>query len=136
MALRQIRVAAAIMCDAQQRIFIAQRANDDAQGGKWEFPGGKIEPGETPEACLHRELQEELGVATEIHELFTISRHAYPQVAIELLAYRVTLRGGTLTLHTHQAYRWVPLDELSRFDFSAADVPIVAELQSSAPLLR
>lgn len=126
-----VQVTAAIIID-QERVLITQRANQDAQGGQWEFPGGKIEPGETPAACLQRELQEELGVLADIHEFYAVSRHAYPHLSIELLAYKATIRAGQITLHTHQAYRWTPIRDLGQFDFSEADRPLVEKLMTES----
>jgi 8-oxo-dGTP diphosphatase len=123
-----IQVTAAVILDEQSRVFITQRHSDDAMGGKWEFPGGKIEPGETLEACLQRELQEELGILVEVHELFTVSRHTYPALSIELFAYRVSVLFGQMTLHAHQDCQWVALTDLHSFDFLAADLPIVEKL--------
>lgn len=126
-----IQVTAAIIFD-EQRVLITQRARHDTMGGKWEFPGGKVEPGETLEACLQRELHEELGIHAEIHELYAVNRHAYPDITIELCAYRATIRSGQITLHTHHAFCWAPLHELGNFDFSDADKPIVRKLQTEA----
>jgi 8-oxo-dGTP diphosphatase len=123
-----IKVTAAIIIE-DQKVLITQRHPDDTMGGKWEFPGGKVEPGETPEACLRRELHEELGILVEIHNLYAISKHAYPHVTIELLVYNVTIRSGQITLNTHQDYRWVAIGELAMFDFSDADKPIVEKLR-------
>jgi 8-oxo-dGTP diphosphatase len=115
-----------------QRVLITQRANRGAMAGKWEFPGGKIEPGETPEVCLQRELQEELGIQADIQDLYVVSRHAYPQLNIELLAYKAAIRAGQITLHDHQAYYWTPIQDLGQFDFSEADHPIVQKLLDSS----
>ncbi len=128
---KTIRVTAAVIFDKQGQVFIAQRSSDDAMGGKWEFPGGKIEPGETPEACLQRELYEELGVLAEVHELFMVSRYAYPSFNIELFAYRVSILSGQMTLYVHQNCQWVALAELIHIDLSAADRPIVEKLVNS-----
>ncbi|MCP4405366.1 MAG: 8-oxo-dGTP diphosphatase MutT [bacterium] len=125
-----LRVTAAIILDNQQ-VLIAQRHSGDDMGEKWEFPGGKIEAGESPEACLRRELHEELHVRTEVHEQFAVIHHSYPQFEIELLVYHCTIRSGDLSLHVHQDYRWAPLAELGDFDFLDADKPIVAMLQES-----
>ncbi len=127
MSTRTIQVAAAVILD-QGQVFITQRHAVDKMGGKWEFPGGKIEPGETPEVCVQRELQEELGIEADVHELFAVSRYSYPTFDIELFAYRVAIRSGRITLHVHQAGRWVALSDLPHFDFLAADLPIVEKL--------
>ena len=123
-----VKVTAAIIIE-EQKVLITQRHPDDEMGEKWEFPGGKIEVGETPEACLQRELCEELGVTAEVHNLYAVSKHAYPHLNIELLAYNVTIQSGQITLHTHQDYRWVAVGDLGLFDFSDADKPIVEKLR-------
>lgn len=127
--MHSIAVTAAIIIHDQQ-ILITQRHPDDQRGGQWEFPGGKIEAGETPEQCLQRELQEELEVLAEIHDLYTVSRHSYPDLDITLSAYRATIQSGQITLHEHSDYRWVAIPELRHFDFCEADRPIVAKLMA------
>ena len=122
-----LKVTAAVIIKNRQ-VLITQRHSDDDMGEKWEFPGGKIEAGETPEACLQRELQEELDIRTDVHEMFVISEYSYPTFDIELLAYRTTIRSGQIALSAHQDYRWVPIDELKTFDFLEADKPIVEKL--------
>ena len=72
------KVTAAVI-EKDGKILIARRKRDDSQAGKWEFPGGKLEAGETPEACLKRELREELGIETEVGAFFCSSRFVYPQ---------------------------------------------------------
>ena len=124
-----IRVTAAVIIE-QGRVLATQRHERGAMGGKWEFPGGKIEPGETPEACLRRELHEELDVDADIGELFMETIHAYPSKTVELLVYHAAIRAGTIVLHAHQACRWMPIHELDQLDWLAADWPIVAKIQS------
>ena len=129
-----IKVTAAIIIE-DQKVLITQRATYDEWGGKWEFPGGKIEAGETPEACLQRELREELGIIADVHDLYAVSNHAYPHFTIELLAYRVTIQSGQITLHDHKDYRWVSIGDLCKFDFSDADKPIVEKLRASSSVV-
>jgi 8-oxo-dGTP diphosphatase len=122
-----IQVTAAVIVD-QGQVLITQRHAHDHMADKWEFPGGKIEPGETPEACLQRELQEELGLLVDVQELYLVTQHRYPHINIKLLAFRVHIRSGQITLRAHQDYQWVPIQELATFDFSDADKPIVHKL--------
>jgi len=128
--MQTIQVTAAIMIK-DGRVLIAQRRLDDFMGGKWEFPGGKIDPGETPEACLRRELHEELGIVTEVHDLFAMSQYDYPDRRIELRAYNVTLCQGDITLNEHSDVRWVAVDKLHQFDMCEADIPFVKRLQKT-----
>ena len=99
------QVAAAII-EKDSRILIAKRRKGDTLGGKWEFPGGKIEPGETPEECLKRELKEEFDVETEIGALFMATTFIYYLVPIELLAYKVKHISGDFKINEHDEIAW------------------------------
>ncbi len=101
-----ISVTAAILV-RDGKILIAQRKSSDHLAGKWEFPGGKLEDGESPEECLRRELQEEFGVDTSIGEFLAESVYHYDQISIRLLAYRTSLVRGKLEPNDHDAYAWV-----------------------------
>ena len=122
-----ISVTAAILV-RDGKILIAQRKSSDHLAGKWEFPGGKLEDGESPEECLRRELQEEFGVDTSIGEFLAESVYHYDQISIRLLAYRTSLVRGKLEPNDHDAYAWVSLSEMNRYDFAPADVPFVEKL--------
>ncbi len=121
------QVTAAIMID-NGRVFVARRHDDDPLGPKWEFPGGKIETGETPEECLRRELHEEFGIDVRVDDFFGESIHKYPGGTIQLLAYHVTHLGGEPVCHVHAECAWVPIAELAKFDFLPADVPLAAKI--------
>lgn len=123
-----IQVTAAIL-DKEGKIIIAQRKSGDHLSGKWEFPGGKIEPGETPEQCLARELKEEFDIDVTIGDYLGSSVHHYDNVSIELLTYRASWVGGTITMNDHKAYRWVTVDQMTEFDFAPADIPFVKMLR-------
>jgi len=110
-------------------VFVCQRRPDQAMALKWEFPGGKLEPGESPAQALARELDEELGVRASIGPLFFRVRHRYRNggaVDIQFLA--VTAIAGTLTNRIFHDMRWVPLAGLPALDFLAADVGLVRGL--------
>jgi 8-oxo-dGTP diphosphatase len=126
-----IPVAAAILEDAG-RILIARRGPGDPMAGRWELPGGKLEPGESPRDCLRRELQEELGIETAVGAFFGASLHRYDHVAIRLLAYRVRLVAGAIRPTVHDRCLWVPLQRLGEYDFCPADRPLVAQLVHGA----
>jgi 8-oxo-dGTP diphosphatase len=121
-----ITVIAAIV-EMDGRILLAQRKKGTL-AGKWEFPGGKLEVGETPEQCLIREMMEEFGVQVEVHDFFCSSTFPYEHGTIELFAYRVTHLQGEFVLYDHQAIQWVTPSELSTFDLSDADIPIAQKL--------
>ncbi len=118
------QVTAAVI-EKDGKILIAQRRAGDALGGKWEFPGGKLEPGETPEQCLARELREEFQIEASIGAFICASRFEYKHAHIELLAYRAAHVSGEFRLNDHDAIKWVPPAELSSYDFSSADIPVV-----------
>lgn len=119
------RQVTAAVIEKDGRILIAQRRKGSALGGKWEFPGGKIEPGETAEACLKRELREEFEIEAEIGKFIIESRFRYCLVPIELLAYRVKHISGDFKVNEHEEIRWVLPSDLSSYDFMPADEPIV-----------
>ena len=126
-----IRVTAAII-ESDDKILIAQRkSEDDIFGGLWEFPGGKIEEGETPEECMARELKEELNIEVEVGELITSNKHKYPHGIFELLAYAVKHISGVFILHDHDEIKWVTIDEMTNFEFPPADTPIINYLKYS-----
>lgn len=122
-------VTAAIL-QIDGKILIARRKKGDALENKWEFPGGKLEPGETPERCLVRELQEEFGIQARVREFFATSSFEYKHIAIELLVYYVEYISGQFHLNEHQEIQWVRPEELDRYDFSEADIPIARKLQA------
>jgi 8-oxo-dGTP diphosphatase len=123
---RPIRVAAAII-EKDRRILIAKR-KAGRFAGKWEFPGGKVESGETPEECLKRELREELGVDARVGELLLANVHEYSHITIELMAFRAEIVSGNLTLHDHSEVKWVAPEDLGLHEFPHADRPIIEKL--------
>ena len=126
-----IRVTAAII-ESGNKILIAQRkAKDGLFGGLWEFPGGKIEDGETPEECMARELKEELEIEVEVGTLITSNKHRYPNGIFELLAYKVEHISGNFVLNDHDEVKWITIDEISKFDFPPANTPIINYLKNS-----
>ncbi len=124
---RKIAVTAAVL-EKDGAVLIARRKRGDRMADKWEFPGGKIEPGETVEACLRREMKEEFGVDVAVGALVGRSLHAYPHGEIDLWVYRVTHLSGDFQLHDHEEILWVRPSDLKSYDFSAADVPIAGVL--------
>ncbi len=111
-------------------ILCAQRSESMALPLKWEFPGGKIEPGEAEEPALKREIQEELNVDIEILERLPEHDYAYtPEKIIRLIPYRCTLAtGSTLHAREHAELRWVSKSDLLSLDWAAADVPVVHDV--------
>jgi 8-oxo-dGTP diphosphatase len=124
------RVTAAII-EKNGKILIAQRKLGSSLGGKWEFPGGKIESEETPEQCLRRELKEELGIEAIIGPFFCTSTLEYKHMSIELLVYKATHVSGEIVVYDHESIKWVSKDELINYDFVDADRPVVDKLMHS-----
>jgi 8-oxo-dGTP diphosphatase len=122
-------VTAAILL-VDQKVFIARRRLPDPLGRKWEFPGGKVENGETPEECLRREMKEEFQIAVEVGEFFGESIYHYDHGCIRLLAYRVHWKKGGMKPIVHDEVRWVPINELPEYDFAPADVPLTLRLMT------
>ncbi|MCS6243884.1 MAG: (deoxy)nucleoside triphosphate pyrophosphohydrolase [Opitutus sp.] len=125
----------AVVCALIERdghVLMAQRPAHKHLGGKWEFPGGKIEPGESPEAALHRELDEELGCSVEIICPLLPHTHAYASVTVHLMPFvtRLLPTSGEIRAREHAALRWVPACELAGLDLPEADRPIIAEYLS------
>jgi 8-oxo-dGTP diphosphatase len=121
------RVTAAIM-EENGRVFIARRRGGKHLAGKWEFPGGKIELGETPEQCLERELIEELNVRVSVGELLCSVRFQSEPVELELMAFRVTRLSGEPMLREHDDARWVKPSELLSYDLAGSDRKVVVKL--------
>lgn len=127
-----IPVVCAVIEDATGRVLVAQRPAHKHLALKWEFPGGKIEPGESPEAALVRELREELGCDTTIVRALPRFIHDYGDIVIEMFPYvcRLTATSPAPHPHEHIAIRWVPPAELPGLDLAAADLPVVVSLQA------
>jgi 8-oxo-dGTP diphosphatase len=123
-----MRVTAAIII-RDNRVLIAKRPDNGGQAGRWEFPGGKIEDGESPEECLRRELYEELEIEVEVKGFFEKSIYRYDKGAIELLAYRAEWVGGDIRVREHDEIRWVYAWELDSYELMPADLPIKDKLQ-------
>lgn len=118
------KIAAAII-EQDGRIFIARRAKDDPLQGLWEFPGGKLEEGETLEECLKRELFEELGIDAAIGKYFSSTTFTHKETVWELVFFKVTSYTGTITLYDHSEMAWVRPEELTSYRFPAPDEPII-----------
>ena len=119
--------AAVIMKDGM--VLIARRGSGQAFSGMWEFPGGKIEAGETPEECLKREMLEEFAITARVGELFAENIHAYGEKAIHLRAYHTEHVSGDFKLTVHDAIMLLDIADLNNFDFAPADIPFVKKLQ-------
>jgi len=124
MAKNYLHVTCAII-EQDGRVLAAQRNRDMAMPLKWEFPGGKIKPGETPEHCLCREIAEELAVKVVVHHALAEKTHAYPDFTITLYPFVCSIISGTIILREHAAVTWLPREDLVSLDWAAADRPVL-----------
>ncbi len=126
-----VLVVAAALIDTDGRVLIAQRPEGKALAGLWEFPGGKIEPGERPEQALIRELHEELGIEVNAACLapFVFTSHAYDSFHLLMPLYLLRRWSGTVQRREHAALKWVKPDQLRDYPMPPADEPLVAWLR-------
>lgn len=127
-AKRSILVAGAVIIQAN-RVFCTQRGSGSL-AGLWEFPGGKLEPGETPEDALVREIREELGCAVRVGAKVAKTEHEYDFAVVTLSTYYCTLVDREPTLSEHTASVWLAPSELQTLNWAPADVPAVHQIQS------
>jgi mutator protein MutT len=130
----QIIDVAAGLVFRDDQLLITQRRPGDHLGGLWEFPGGKLEPGETFEHCLARELREELGIEVTVGRQIEEITHAYPEKTVRLRFFHCTLASGEpQPLHCH-ALAWVTPKTLPAYQFPAADAQLIDHLRSDPQL--
>ena len=125
-----IHVACAII-ERDGRVLAAQRSRSMSMPLKWEFPGGKIEAGESPEACLERELAEEMGIEVAIGRAMPPCEHRYPTFTVTLYPFVCTIHSGEIALNEHRAAVWVSPEEMTALDWPAADVPVIEAYRRS-----
>ena len=121
-------VVAAALINERHEILMQKRPDGRSMAGLWEFPGGKIELGEAPEAALHREIEEELGCAVGVGERITTTRHSYPFGTVSLTTFHCELVSGTPNSAEHAELRWASPRTLSTLTWAAADIPTVNAL--------
>ena len=127
---KHIGVVAAIICDGD-RVFVTQRGYGEWKDW-WEFPGGKMEPGETPEAALCREIREELATSISVGERLTTVEYDYPKFHLTMHCYLCTVMSGELTLLEHEAAKWLGLGELDSVRWLPADELVTERLKARA----
>lgn len=120
-----IDVVAAVIRDDKGKILIAQRNLKKSQGGLWEFPGGKIEPNETREDAIVREIKEELGINIRAKKYIGQKVFNYPEKSINLIAIECSKKDGEIKLLEHEDIKWVSKSELNNFNFAPADKFII-----------
>jgi len=125
--LKLLLVAAVALIDTNRRVLIAQRPEGKALAGLWEFPGGKLESGETPEATLIRELKEELAITVKEEWLkpFTFASHTYHDFHLLMPLYLCQKWKGTITAQEHKSLEWVSVNSLHNYPLPPADIPLI-----------
>lgn len=129
MTIDQYTSVTAAVIEKDGKILIARRNQDKHLGGYWELPGGKIEAGETPEACLKRELIEEFAIQTDVQEFIGESLYEYPGKQIKLLGYKVKWLSGDFQLKDHDQIIWVTLDQICDYKLAPADIPLLNKIK-------
>lgn len=128
--MKTVNVVAAVICDDMEkpgRIFATQRGYGDFKDG-WEFPGGKIEAGETPEQALEREIREELDSEIEVGRWLDTIEYDYPTFHLSMRCYLCKVKQGQLVLKEHEAARWLTKQELGMVEWLPADITIIEKL--------
>ena len=132
MSVNIVLVAACALVDADGRVLLAQRPQGKSMAGLWEFPGGKVEPGETPERSLIRELKEELAIDVKEACLapLTFASHSYPDFHLLMPLFVCRRWDGSVTAMEGQRLAWVKPNRLRDYDMPPADVPLVSHLMA------
>lgn len=111
------------------KILVFQRPLHKLNGGLWEFVGGKVEPGETPQEALIRECLEEIDVLVKPDKLLYSFDFDYPEIKIHLMIFETIIEKGSINLKEHIDYKWIPISKLNEYPFCPADIPIIEEMQ-------
>ena len=122
-----IEVVAAVIFDSDNKILIARRGPFKSFAGKWEFPGGKVEVGESHQVALQRELLEEMNISTKVKTFIGTNNHQYDSFIINLHAYFTEYISGEMKLTDHDLVEWVRFEDLGKYDFADADIPLLSK---------
>jgi len=128
----QVTIVCAAIIIHQQKVLLTLRPEDKRLGGYWEFPGGKLEPGESPHAALHRELREELDIEVDIDRLLQQVEHRYEWGAVRIDGYLCSYTGGTIRHLEVADHAWVPFDQLDGYNILPADQPFIEWLKNQS----
>jgi 8-oxo-dGTP diphosphatase len=123
--MKQIEVVGAVIVNSERQILCALRSAHRSLGGMWEFPGGKIEPGETHQQALVREIQEELGCQITVGQFITECLHGYSTVCVHLYTYYATISSGSPSPREHEKLEWNRVMRLGTLHWAPADLPTV-----------
>jgi 8-oxo-dGTP diphosphatase len=126
----RLRVVAAAIFDAADRVLIAQRPEGKHMAGWWEFPGGKVSPGESDAQALERELREELGVESRAHQQVALMSHEYPDRIVDLVLWHASIESGEPRGLDGQQLQWVNCQSLGNVGLLPADLPLIPALQA------
>ncbi len=129
--MKTVRVVAAVICDSldnKSKVFATARGHGEYKG-KWEFPGGKIEEGETPEEALEREIKEELNVLIDVSELIDTIEYDYPGFHLSMKCYWCEIKSGTIELIEAESAKWLTKEELYLVDWLPADIILIDKIR-------
>ncbi len=124
--MKHIHVTCAII-EKDGKVLSTQRSEHMSLPLKWEFPGGKIHDGESPQDCLKRELREELELEVAVDRQLSPVTHQYPSFKITLYPFVCRITSGEIKLHEHKAFTWLPQEKLRELDWAEADMPVLDE---------
>ena len=136
--MKTVKVVAAIICDdmkEKNKIFATARGYGDLKGG-WEFPGGKVESGETPQQGLIREIIEELDTEIKVGELIDTVEYDYPTFHLSMDCFWCQIVRGNLVLKEHEAARWLTKDELNNVEWLPADITLIEKIRNLLSMTR
>jgi 8-oxo-dGTP diphosphatase len=122
-----IEVTCAIIMKGDH-VLIAQRSETMSHPLRWEFPGGKLKPGESPLRCVVREIREELNAEIDVEQLLPSVVHSYDDTEIKLIPFICTLESGEISLQQHRDYRWIRKSEVEAYDILDADLEVIAKM--------
>jgi 8-oxo-dGTP diphosphatase len=130
--MKSVIVAGAVIINERQETLCALRSAVMSMPGLWEFPGGKLEPGETAAACLVREIEEELGCTIQVGALIEDTVHDYPHLRVRLITHFATIQHGFPVPREHEKLIWLPASELDGLNWAPADIPTVKRLTENS----